>query len=170
MSCKILFDHIFLTSLYTSQFYLLKEFVHSILFFLQSILLLCKSSSCDLWFRREGSFHPPTCFSFSLVSTHVLRIHELLLNVCFTIIICGQVRSRKVQIWILAAQTQKMHRKESPWIRTLVLWALAIFIFKKKHQYITNYNLYHWSVILFQSHWTFSCTSMFGLIVYEWKA
>lgn len=68
MSCNILFDHIFLTSLYTSHFYLLKECVHFMIL-LRNTLLLCELAA-DLIWDLEGkllsclhSFPASFCFS-----------------------------------------------------------------------------------------------------------
>lgn len=48
MSCNILFDHVFLTSLYASHFYILKECVHFMIL-LPNTLLLCELPADLVW-------------------------------------------------------------------------------------------------------------------------
>lgn len=76
MSCRILFDNIFLTCLYTSQFYLLKEFMHFIMIFHHNIVLLCKLPAVLIWDLEEKEaviyLHS---FPSPFFSTFVLRIY-----------------------------------------------------------------------------------------------
>lgn len=158
----------FLLFLYTSHFYLLKEYVHFMIL-LQNTLLLCELPAdlvCDL----ERKLLSYTLFHLlSFFSTFVLRIHGPSFFVLKFFYV--SVRSGKVHTWILAARLRRCTGgNESPWTRTLVLWALAIFIFLKPPIY-NEYIIYIIDlVVLFKSHWTFSCNSIFGLMLYEWKA
>lgn len=87
MSCNILFDHIFLTSLDTSHFYLLKECVHFMIL-LQNTLLLCELPA-DLVWDLERKLLSYTVF-------HLLSFFLLLCwgymdqvsNLCFKILLC----------------------------------------------------------------------------------
>lgn len=132
-------------------------------------------------FRRKGNcfLTPqvilPFYFSFEdMTISHEPSFKSLFLNKNFlqklNINFLLSVRSGKEQIWIFAAHHRLCRKGESLWTRTLVLWALAIFLFLKNHQLYNTFIIIE-LVILFKSHRRFSRTPFtFGLILlYGWK-